>query len=143
MGDVKTYDYKFTVMTVGGVPITGFADGTGITVEFSSPSYTKTVGADGEVARTRSNDDTAKITITLLQTSLSNDWLSSLVALDKLANAGKVPVQIKDLLGTTVLFFKDAWVNERPSIEFGKELSERAWILETGQISIENIGGNI
>lgn len=143
MGDVKTYDPKFVAVIVGGVPITGFADGTFISVAPASDMFAKVVGADREVARSRSNDDTAEVTITLLQTSLSNDYLSGILTSDKLANAGKVSLQIKDLLGTTLHFFQTAWIKTKPTSEFSKEIGERAWVFDTGQADIENFGGNI
>lgn len=139
----KTYDPKAIILIIGGVPITGFADGTFISVAPSSDRYTKVVGADREVARSASNDFTSEITITLLQTSSSNDYLSTLLNLDKLAHGGKRSIQIKDLLGTTLLFYQDGWINTPPTIEFSKEVGERSWVFQTGQADIENIGGNI
>jgi hypothetical protein len=55
-----------------GVPISGYADGTFVQVDPSGDSFAKKVGADGEVARSMSNDNTHTVVITLLQSSLSN-----------------------------------------------------------------------
>ena len=143
MGTAKTYDPKLVILTVNGVPITGYPDGTFISVEPSGDRFTKIVGADGEVARSKSNDYSHTITITLLQTSLSNDFLSSLFNLDRLSNAGKCAIQIKDLLGTSLLFWQSAWIQAEPGVEYAKEIGERAWTFATGNIDIQNIGGNI
>lgn len=143
MGDVKTYDAKFVIITFNGVPITGFADGTFVSVAPSSDMYTKVVGADGAVARSRSNDDTAEVTITLMQTSLSNDFLSTQMLLDRTLNAGKGALQIKDLQGTSLHFFQNAWIKSKPTIEYAKDMSDRVWVFDTGQADIEVIGGNI
>lgn len=144
MGDnTKTYDPKQVIVIFKGVPIVGFADGTFVSITPAGDRYTKQVGADGEVARGKSNDYTSEVTITLMQTSISNDYLNSQMLADKLANAGKGPLQIKDMLGTSLHFWKSAWVKTPPDGEFAKELSERAWVLDTGQADIEIFGGNL
>lgn len=141
-GLTKTYDPKQIVVTFNGVPIVGFADGTFISVSPSGDRFTKTVGADGEVGRSKSNDNTSEVTITLLQTSLSNDYLNSQMLLDKLTNSGKGTLQIKDMAGTSVHFWKEAWIKTPPDGEYSKEISERSWVFDTGQADIEVFGGN-
>lgn len=143
IGPVKTYDPKLVLVTIGGVPITGFADGEYIKVTAHGDRYTKKVGSDGEVSRTRSNNDTHKITISLTQTSPSNSYLSQLLGLDRLANAGVRPIQITDLEGTTVLFWPEGWISKSPDIGFGKETGQRDWEFDTGQIAQEDIRGTL
>ncbi len=140
---MKTYDPKGVIVTFNGVPIVGYADGTFISISPSGDRFTKMVGADGEVARSKSNDYTSEVTITLLQTSISNDFLNSQMQLDKLANSGKGTLQIKDMLGTSLHFWKDAWIKAPPDAEFSKEVSDRAWVFDTGQADIETFGGNL
>jgi len=143
MGEPKTYAPDLVILSVNGVPITGYADGTFISVAPATDRFTKVVGADREVARSKSNDNTHEVTITLLSTSLSNDYLSTLLNADKLANAGKFTLQIKDLGGTTLMFWQSAWIRTPPTVEYSKEITERAWVIDTGQIDIETIGGNL
>jgi len=78
----------------------------------------------------------------LQQTSISNDYLSGVLNLDKLSNTGKLPLMIKDMLGTTLLAWSQAWIKTPPAVDMSKETGERAWVLDTGQIDIENFGGN-
>jgi hypothetical protein len=138
---VSTYDPKQVILTVGGVPITGFADGTFITVERSNDSFTKSSGADGIVTRVKQNDKSGTITCTLAQTSPSNDILSAQAVLDEQSNAGVVPVQCKDNSGRTVLFSAFAWIRKPPSVEFGKEVSNREWPMDAADLDI-NVAGN-
>jgi hypothetical protein len=72
---VGTYDPKKVIITLGGVPIGGYADGF-VQIDPNSETWTKKVGADGEVARALSNDNTHTIQITLMQTSLSNAYVA-------------------------------------------------------------------
>ena len=142
-GLVKTYNPKRVIVVFGGVPISGFADGSYITITPGSQRYTKAVGADGEVARGKSNDNTHEVTLTLIATSVSNNVLSSFVLVDKLSDAGALPLQIIDLSGTTLFFWPQAWVRQPADIDMAKEVGSRAWLLDTGQVTAEVVGGNI
>ncbi len=137
MAGVQTYDPKKVIVTFGGTPLSGYADGTFITVAPSADTFAKVVGADGEVARGRSNDDTAEVTITLMQTSLSNKVLSTIRAADKIGSSGILPLSITDLSGASLYFWPQAWIRRSPDGEFAKEVGERAWIFDTGQPSQE------
>lgn len=143
MSFTKTFDPKKFIITFGAVAIVGFADGPFITVTPAADRFSKTVGADGEVGRNKSNNNTHEVTITLLQTSVSNDYLSTILRADKLANAGKLPLQIVDTGGTTIMSWKEAWIRTPADVEGAKEITDRAWVFDTGQISVENIGGNL
>lgn len=143
MAQVKTYNPKRVIIVYGGVPITGYADGTFISVAPSSDRFSKTVGADGEVARSKSNDNTHEVTITLLSTSLSNSYLSGILTLDKISDAGALPLQIIDLSGGELFFWPQAWIRTPPTADFSKEISERAWVFDTGQAVQEFIGGDV
>lgn len=142
MQGIKTYDPKNVQIIMGGVPITGFADGTFIDVAMDEDQFTKTVGGDGEVSRAKSNNQCATVTVTLQQTSGSNDVLSGLYQADKLNNAGAVPLMIKEIgTGKTLCFTQAAWVERLPNTTYSKDIEERAWTIATGQLEIF-IGGN-
>jgi hypothetical protein len=117
-------DIKFIF---GGVEITGLADGTFLGLEFGSDRFMKTVGADGSVVRTRSADESAVITLTLLQSSISNDILNAFDAADFEGLTGALPMIIKDANGNSLYTADKCWISKRPSVEFGKELGTRAW----------------
>lgn len=140
---VSTYDPKKVIITFGGVPITGFADGTFISITQENDSWAKKVGADGEVIRARSNDDTCEVTITLQQSSDSNIALSVVQATDRLTGFGMRPLIITDLNGVTIQSWMQAWIKKAPDWEYGKEASDRAWVLSTGQPAVTTYGGVI
>ncbi len=143
MGAVKTYDPKQFKIIFGGVAISGFADGPFISVAPAGDRFTKVSGADGEKARSKSNDYSHEVTLTLLQTSASNDYLSTIHNIDKLSNLGKLPLQIVDLNGTTILSWSQAWIRAVPTVENAKEIGERVWVFDTSDADIENYGGNL
>jgi len=138
---VRTYDPASVSVLIGGVPISGFADGTFISVERNNPKFQMVSGADGIVSRSKSNDKTGTMTLTLAQTSPSNDVLEGIAALDELSSTGIVPVMVKDNSGRSVHFAGNAWIQQDPTAEFGKELSNREWTFDLADYVPFN-GGN-
>lgn len=138
---VLTYDPKQVAMIVGGNIMDGFADGTFIVAERNEQAFNLKVGVDGEGTRAKSNNKSGKVTITLMQSSASNDKLSALAASDELSNTGAVPVMLKDNSGRTLITALTAWVQKYPNSEFGKEVTTRAWVFETDELDIF-VGGN-
>jgi hypothetical protein len=130
---VMTYDPKKVIITLGGVPIGGYADGTFIQIDPNSETWTRKVGADGEVVRSLSNDGTHTIQITLLQTSLSNPYLRMVASVDRLTGLGMLPLSFTDLNTMEVHFWPQAWVSTEPSTGRAKETTDVQWTIHTGQ----------
>jgi hypothetical protein len=142
MDGVKTYDPNNVQIIMGGFPITGYADGSFIEVAYDEDLYSKTVGADGEVSRAKMNNRSATVTITLKQTSATNDELSALYAADQANNAGVVPLFIKEQgTGRTLVFAQAAWVQKLPNLNYSKDVEDRVWTVATAQLK-SFIGGN-
>lgn len=136
-----TYDPSMVKVLVGGAIIGGFADGTFVMSEYTSDFFIKTTGADKLTTRVKQNDFSGTITLTLQQSSPSNDILAGFVALDRASNAGVVPVAITDLSGRTVIASAYGWVRKPPAVELSKEVSNREWIIDCAEMeSFE--GGN-
>lgn len=133
---MKNYDPKDILLVVAGTPVEGFADGTFVVCARNNDSYTTSTGADGEPARAQSNDKSGTITITLMQTSATNDILSAAVTLDELQGDGVFPVLVKDLNGTTLVTAETAYVQKPADVEFGRELAEREWVIATPELNI-------
>ena len=99
MANLKKYDPKDIIITVGPHIVSGYADGTFVSVARQGDSFSSIAGADGEVARARSNDKRGTITLTLMQTSRTNAYLSGLVAVDEETGNGVVPVTVRNAKG--------------------------------------------
>lgn len=136
----KTYNPKLVSVSFAGFPLSGFGD-TYISAERNTDAFTVVVGADGESSRVASADRSGKVTITLKQTSLSNDVLSALAVTDELSGLGTGALFIKDIGGTTLVEAQEAWIVKIPNVELGKDGAEREWVLECGQLNIL-VGGN-
>lgn len=139
---IKTYDPGKFVIAFKGVPLVGYGENF-FKLTQDEDAFMKKVGASGEVARARNQNRTGKVEVTLMQTSLSNDYLSTMFRLDKDLGLGAGTLTVADLSGTTIVSIEDAWISKLPDLEFGKELAERTWTFDTGQIVIFNVGGNV
>lgn len=137
----KTYNPKRVQVAIGSHIASGYADGTFIAIDRSVDQFQVVVGADGEAARAASADKSGTITVTVLQTSLTNDFLSSALLADENTNLNTFPILIKDINGRTLVQCAEAWVKKYATVEFGKEVVGREWVLETGELLIAE-GGN-
>lgn len=129
---VRTFDFKKTVTSFGVAGITGFHEGTVISIDRSGDGFEKSRGADGTVDRINKNAYDFEVKITLKQTAQSNETLSALFAADQLSNAGVLPLTIRDLNGTTLFVAPQAWIAKDPTAELGDSLNAREWTFHTG-----------
>jgi hypothetical protein len=128
------YDPKKLVINFGGVPLGGYADSTFVEIApNSADGFIKKVGADGEVSRSQNADNTHQVTVTLMQSSDSNAYLSGVRNADKLTGRSILPLSITDLSGGSMGFWPQAWIQGDPTWSYGKEDQERQWIIDTGQ----------
>lgn len=138
---LKNYDPKQITTIVGGKIISGFADGTFVKAERNEQAFNLKVGVDGEGTRAKNNNRSGKFTITLMQSSSSNDVLSAFALADEFSGGGAVPVLLRDALGTTLCTALTAWVQKIADPENAKEVSTRTWVLETDEM-LMFVGGN-
>jgi len=138
---MKTYDPSQVVTTVGGRVIGGFAPGTFIEAERTEDAYTMTVGIDGEGTRSKSNNKSGTVKLTLLSSSDSNDVLSGFAAADALNNGGLVPYLTKDMSGRAIITAEQVYIKKFPILGFDNEVREIEWTLETDNLQLF-VGGN-
>lgn len=126
-----SFDVNSLTILVGPVLIdSGFAEDDVVKVEPGGDDWNVVVGADGSVARAKSNDRTAKVTIRLLQTSPKNDQLSALRRLDAntIGGAAAYEFKLRDRGGTTKVSAARAFILGRPKeVTFGKTIKMREW----------------
>lgn len=130
------YDADEVSLSLNGIPLSGYADGAFCRIAMESDAFSDIAGTDGEVARSKSNDKRATITIMLLQTSKSNDVLSALAILDQNApgGAGVGVFLLRDRQGTTLHLAPSAWISKLPDSEFGREAGTREWTLRCAEM---------
>lgn len=132
----KEFDIKKLTVAVGGTLLDGFADGDYVSVKMNKERNSLVVGADGEGARIKLYDNSAQITITLMQTSKANEVLSAYAK-----SNSEFIFSLIDQSGTTIVAAQHCWIREYPEVAFGTEAKERAWVLETDDCEMI-VGGN-
>lgn len=137
----KTFNPKDVVVIFGAAIISGFADGTFIEAERSEDAFTMSSGADGEVTRVGSANRSGTVTLTLAQSSASNDVLSLIAKGDELSGTGVLPLNIKDANGRTTIVSAFGWIRRVPSTSFSKDIETREWIIDCDRLQIF-VGGN-
>lgn len=143
MAQTKTYSPKRVKVIFGDAQLSGYADGSFVTIEMASDTFTKNVGADGEVARSASADESGSVKLMLQQTAASNAILSAAHNADRLSLLGTKRLQIEDTNGSTLFVAPEAWVMKPAVVDFGKEVNAREWTLEFGKATTFNQGGNL
>ncbi|WP_186650079.1 phage structural protein [Fluviispira vulneris] len=137
----NTYSPKDVLVVVGVVPITGYADGSFVEVDYNEEAYKLVIGADGEATRVKNANESGKITIKLTQSSMCNDLLSAIHIADRATGNGIVPILIKDKLGTSTMFAAECYIEKAPKLSYGKDMETREWVFVAAKIT-EHIGGN-
>lgn len=144
MSEFHIYDPNEVSILAANIPIEGgFADGTFVEVVFTSDAFVTVVGADGDVTRSKTNDRRARVTITLMQSSNSNQLLSALSNLDqnKSNGAGVGALLIKDNQGLSLYTAEHSWIAKHPDAAFDKTAGPRAWVFECAAL-VAFTGGN-
>lgn len=123
--------------------ISGYTEGTFLSVTRTVPHATLQNGADGSNARVVRGVKNCDVTLTLMATSESNDVLSQLLSLDEGSRDGSdaFTLTIKDNTGRTVMSSPQAFIGTNPDIDFGIEVTDRAWVLHAIHLTIHS-GGN-
>ena len=129
---IYTYDPRKVLISLGSHVVTGYSDGTYISIEANGDGVTKKVGCDGEIVRSLDPDETAKLTLTLIQTSKTTQYVREMYKKDKTDGSGMFAVLIKDMKGGLLFSADKAWVIKQPSSEFAKEASDRTIELDCG-----------
>ena len=124
-------DPKQFHIVFGGVKMEGFSESTMAKFEFVSESMSDVVGVDGEVSRSPNMDRRATLTVSLMQTSPTNDLLSVIYRAGRAGvNGGDVAAaRIEDSNGRLVIAAPEAWIMDTPKPTWGKTASEYEWVI--------------
>jgi hypothetical protein len=145
LDSLKTYNADEVAITLGPVIMDrGFAEDEFIRIEWDTTDTEDTVGVDGEVTVSRTNDRRATVTVILSQTSDINDQLSVLNNLARSAPGmtGAIqPFALKDLNGRTLYASQNAWVMSSPSASFARTAQPREWQIRCANL-VATVGGN-
>jgi len=140
---LTTYDFDRVTAVVGPIMVDGFMEGTSISIEHEEDTFSHVVGDEGHVCRSKTLNRVAKVTLTLMQSSATNDKLAALHALDRDSpnGAGIIPLTIIDRSGRTTVTGAQCWISRGPDINFDRVCVARVWILTVASLEFF-AGGN-
>ena len=142
MADGATVDPLSLHAIMGGKTISGFAPGSFISVVYDVDAFTRLIGVDGEGAWFKSANRAALITLTLMQSSQSNDVLSAFHLADlNTPNGLLVPFSLREANGTTLLVAEKARVIKLPDVGYSDSVESRAWAI--GTTRLEGVVGGV
>ena len=139
MSKVYTYSPQEVQLTFGGYTITGWQN---LTITRSVDAFKPVRGIRGKHTRVRSIDTSCTITVTILQTSMSNDVLCRIHDLDLEYGSGRIELLLKDMGGTGVFSSAEAYVLGYPEVVYSGEFEYRQWRLFCQNTGNYTIGGN-
>jgi hypothetical protein len=137
MSQPVTYAPGQVVVSFLGNILTGFGDEIVKVTPSSEGGFTKVMGADGEVSRRQSADESGEIAVTLKQTSGSNSTLQAIYARDLRRVVPQVgPLLISDNNGN-VLWSAEAWIRILPEVTRSKEITDMVWTFDCSTLKME------
>ena len=152
---VSTYSPCDVSVIYGLKHISGFMEGSFVSIKRETPIFNHQRSMDGHCAISVQKYSTYTVTLTLAQTSDSNQFLHSLQklmlkSLTKLDSTSpfsglsslsgikttvsnvisKLPFIIKDGSGNSVFFARDVWLDTEPDVTYSAGMESRTWTIK-------------
>ena len=123
--------------------ISGYAEDSFVNIEREMDTYQHYTGVDNTATRIYSANTSGKVTVSLQQSSASNDLLTALYNYDKSSrnSSGLFTLTVKDGSGRSVMFSQEAYIGVVPGQAYGSGMSTRDWVLHCTQME-DIIAGN-
>lgn len=138
----NTYAPEEVQVIINGVRVTGFTDGTYVTVSRLEDTFgDPMVGSDGEATRVKNANKAGNITLTLKQSSQFNNLLSAFQITDEESGKGTFAIMVKDSEGFSNYSCATAYVKKQPDASFSNDLEDREWGISCPRLNMFT-GGN-
>jgi C4-type Zn-finger protein len=135
------YSFKDHSIVFGTQELTGIHSD-GIDIAFNGEGIVPTVGADGEHAFNIDADQSATVTVNLLQSSSSNEYLSGIYNTAKQGGQLEFPLIIRDQFGKSIYSSSSAAIKRIPDTTRAKEIGAVGWEIVCGQLEGIEGGSN-
>lgn len=141
--ELANYSPEDVIIVIAGLhTITGFAADSIVRIEKVTKTFTASESSDGQVSRTLRASRLYMVTLTLAQSSESNEVLSWAHNADRITSGrAKFPLLIRDKSGSSVMFSSEAWVTGVPTSQFSTSIETREWEIACA-VAASHVGGN-
>lgn len=141
--------------------LSGFMEDKIVSIERNAETYALYTGADNTNTRIFNANTSAKVTISLAQTSESNDILTRLYQADADSrdSSGIFSISVVDNSGRSSYFSDEAYIAVVPNSEYGNSMQAREWVIHatrmdaviagnskftpTGAAAVASLGGTV
>lgn len=140
---MATYHYNLDEVSVVvmGLPVTEFAEGDAVEIEFSEDDWIAVQGHHKSVIRSKKPNNLIDIKLMIMQGSPINDQLSTRVALDLNTGLGAGSFSVIDANGTSLADAEVSWCTKRPSLKLSTEPQSVEWSFKGSGATI-HVGSN-
>lgn len=139
---LATYVPDEVVAIMGNHIIGGWQNGTRISAEQPDDTWTTHNGTD-LISRSLTYTGLFIVTLTLQQTSESNDRLSFFHNQDVITRIGFKEFSITDFAGTSKLMSPNAFIMKLPTQDNAVEVGTREWAIICPDVTGAIVGGNV
>lgn len=137
--NVNTYSPDDVTLIIGGYQAAGWNS---ISIMRRSNGFVTVAGIRGKHTRVPSGDTSATITLTVIQTSPTNDVLSSVHSMDLIDGAARISLTLKDRSGRSVFSSDEAYIVGYPETTFSGQFEQRVWNIFCQTTGSYTVGGN-
>jgi len=136
-------DDMVCIITLGDVshPVSGFAEGTMVTAARTNPISTMISGADRSGYRVYRSNKTGSITLSLIQSTSSNDLLQGIIDKDELSRDVFFEMFVADTSGRSWFRATQCFIENQPEASFSTEGEQRDWMITALELE-QHLGGN-
>lgn len=131
-----TYSFEDVVCYLGGLPVTEYAPGDGLTVVYDGVDWNKHQGSHGATGRSKQLNYLGTLTIKIIQGSRTNGWFSQWVAEDRRTGLAVKDCMVKDNRGATIITALRCYPNKHADQGFANDLGQREWVFDLHNLEI-------
>lgn len=114
-----------------------------ITIKRSGPMYKFIKGIRNKHTRVRDSDTSAVITISVIQTSQTNEVFSEILRQDYVEQTGRFNLLLKDLSGNSLFSSSEAYLSGFPSVTYEDDITFNEWEIICQTTNNYEIGNNV
>lgn len=138
--NVLTYSPADVKIILCGYTLTGVVS---VTLKWKGAKPIRVVrGLNGQHTRVLNKDLYATVELEILQTSITNDILTSILVQDRRTQSARAEFSVTDTRGSTMYQSTNAFLSAYPDIGLSGELQTRTWGIECLGFVDGGIGGN-
>jgi len=138
---MKSYGFRNVVAVVNGFTLSGFPEGDDVIVcERLNDSAFSSMGVDGIMTVSLSEDHSGTIVIQLMQNSESNGLLSGIIAAQENGLFTPSFVQVSNTQGGELTSGTQGFLMNPASIQFGQQMQAVEWTFVMERLDIANLG---